>query len=132
MYPVRGMHKGRKVVKTRKLLAIVVILACIAIAAAARKGDLLALQAFNRAGRFLGQAIADFLHIFNPTIVVLGGGVSQSYELFADTLFEAMKTHVMTPEFLDDFGIELAQLGDDVGLMGALALARESTNPNNV
>lgn len=104
----------------------------IVIAEAARKGDILARQAFKRAGRFLGQAIADYLHIFNPTIVVLGGGVSQSYELFADTLYEAMKTHVMAPEFLDDFSIELAQLGDDVGLMGALAFARESTSVNNI
>ena len=87
----------------------------------------MALQAFKRAGRYLGQAIADFLHIFNPTIIVLGGGVSQSYALFAETLDETMKTHVMAPEFLDDFSIVLAELGDDVGLMGALALAREST-----
>jgi glucokinase len=98
------------------------------IAEAAREGDLLAIRAFNRAGRYLGQAIADFLHIFNPTIVVLGGGVSQSYELFAETLHESMKTHVMAAEFLDEVTIELAELGDDVGLMGALALARESTS----
>lgn len=100
------------------------------IAEAARQGDILALQAFKRAGRYLGQAIADFLHIFNPTIVVLGGGVSQSYALFAETLYETMKTHVMAPEFMDDFTIALAELGDDVGLIGSLALARESTRQN--
>ncbi len=102
----------------------------IVISEAAKHGDILALQAYKRAGRYLGQAIADFLHIFNPTLVVLGGGVSQSYELFAETLYEVMKTHVMAPEFLDDCTIALAELGDDVGLMGALALARESTRPN--
>ena len=97
------------------------------IADAAREGDNLALQVFERAGGFLGQAIADFLHIFNPTIIVLGGGVSQSYSLFSEALFESMKLHVMAPEFLDNITIELAQLGDDVGLMGALAYAREMT-----
>jgi glucokinase len=99
-------------------------------AEAARNGDALALQAFKRAGRYLGQAIADFLHIFNPTIVVLGGGVSQSYDLFADTLYENLKIHLMAPEFLDNLTIKLAELADDVGLMGALALARESTSSN--
>lgn len=99
----------------------------IQIAEAARRGDILARQAFNRAGRFLGQAIADFLHIFNPTILVLGGGVSLSYDLFSETLHEAIKTHVMIPNFLDEFSVVIAELGDDVGLMGALALAREST-----
>ncbi len=98
------------------------------IAEAAKQGDILALQAFNRAGRYLGQAIADFLHIFNPTIIVLGGGVSQSYDLFSETLHEAIKTHVMIPNYLDDFSIAIAELGDDVGLMGALALARASTS----
>jgi glucokinase len=97
------------------------------IADAAREGDMLALQVFERVGRFLGQAIADFLHIFNPTIIVLGGGVSQSYSLFSKALHESMKSHVMAPEFLDNVTIELAQLGDDVGLMGALAYAREMT-----
>lgn len=98
------------------------------IAEAAKQGDTLARQAFNRAGKFLGQAIADFLHIFNPTILVLGGGVSQSYALFSETLHEAIKTHIMIPNYLDDFSIAIAELGDDVGLMGALALARESTS----
>ena len=98
------------------------------IAEAAKQGDILALQAFNRAGRYLGQAIADFLHIFNPTILVLGGGVSQSYDLFSETLHEAVKTHVMIPNYLEDFTIAIAELGDDVGLMGALALARASTS----
>ncbi len=98
------------------------------IAEAAKQGDILALQAFNRAGKYLGQAIAGFLHIFNPTILVLGGGVSQSYDLFSETLHEAVKTHIMIPNYLEDFTITIAELGDDVGLMGALALARESTS----
>jgi glucokinase len=97
------------------------------IAEAAKQGDELAILAFKRAGKFLGQAMADFLHIFNPTIIVLGGGVSQSYDLFADELQAAMRSHIMIPNYLDDFTISIAELGDDVGLMGALALAREST-----
>jgi glucokinase len=97
------------------------------IAEAAKAGDELALQAFKRAGTYLGWAIADFLHIFNPTIIVLGGGVSQSYELFSAELYTAIEARLMAPNFLDELEIVIAELGDDVGLMGALALAREST-----
>ena len=97
------------------------------IAAAANQGDALAVQAFKRAGKYLGQALADFLHIFNPTIIVLGGGVSQSYDLFADELQAALQAHLMMPHFAKDLTFALAELGDDIGLMGALALAREST-----
>ena len=98
-----------------------------AIATAAREGDALASRAFHRAGKYLGQAIADFLHIFNPTLVVLGGGVSQSYDLFSADLHESVRNHVMMPEFLNDLIITTAQLQDDVGLMGALALARQAS-----
>ena len=94
------------------------------IAEAARQGDALALEAYQRAGRYLGQGIADFLHIFNPSQVILGGGVSQSYDLFAETLHDSLRAHVMSPHFLDGLEIVTAQLGDDAGLLGALALAR--------
>jgi len=97
------------------------------IAEAAQQGDDLAIRAFKRAGKYLGQAIADFLHIFNPTLIVLGGGVSQSYDLFADELESAMRAQVMVSNYLDDLSIAIAELGDDIGLMGALALARETT-----
>ncbi len=98
-----------------------------AIAEAARRGDPLSIAAYHRAGRYLGQAIADFLHTFNPTLVILGGGVSQSYTLFADALHNALQEHIMSSHFLTGLQIVTAQLGDDAGLMGALALARMLT-----
>ncbi len=94
-----------------------------AIAEAARQGDELARQAYERAGYFLGLAIADFLHAFNPSIVILGGGVSQSSDLFLDRLRATLADHVMNPIYGRDLTITLAQLGDDVGLIGALAQA---------
>ncbi len=104
-----------------------------AIAEAARRGDALAREAYARAGRFLGQAIADFLHAFNPSVVVLGGGVSQSSDLFLENLHATLTASVMNPIYVRDLVITLAQLGDDAGLVGALAqaevlLAREHEN----
>lgn len=94
-----------------------------AIAEAARGGDMLARAAYERAGHFLGQAIADFLHAFNPSVVVLGGGVSQSSDLFLENLRATMTASVMNPIYVRDLSITLAQLGDDAGLVGALAQA---------
>ena len=45
---------------------------------AAKKGDVLALKAFRRAGFFLGIGLADLLNVLNPEVVVLGGGVWKS------------------------------------------------------
>lgn len=93
---------------------------------AAQAGDTLAIAALNRAGQYLGWAIADFLHIFNPTIVIIGGGVSNAGPYLFDPLRTAMYERVLNHHYTDGLQIVRAALGDDVGLMGALALAMES------
>lgn len=95
------------------------------VAAAAREGDSLSQAAFRRAGNFIGHAVADYLHIFNPSIVIFGGGVSQSGDLLLDPVRKAIPERVLSTHYLDNLQIVTAQLGDQAGLMGALALARE-------
>ncbi len=94
------------------------------IAQAAQSGDSLAIAALQRAGFFLGQALADFLHIFNPSLVIIGGGVSQSGELLFSPMMKALKEHVMSPQYLHGLIVTQASFGDEVVLIGALALAR--------
>ncbi|RME89196.1 MAG: ROK family protein [Anaerolineae bacterium] len=95
-----------------------------AVADAARKGDTLAREAFARAGKYLGLAVAGFLHIFNPSILILGGGVAQSGDLLLGPLQESLQTQLLNPAYLHHLTITTASLGDDAGLLGALALAR--------
>src|SRR3990172_5821964 len=95
------------------------------VAEAARSGDSLSIAALQRAGTFLGMAIADYLHIFNPTLVILGGGVSRSGDLLLDSVRKAILADVFEPHYLDNFSLVTAALGDDAGLLGALALIRE-------
>jgi glucokinase len=90
---------------------------------AAQQGDALAIHALSRAGEHLGQAIAGFLHTFNPSIVVLGGGVTQSGDLLLAPMRRTLEASVMDKSFLKNLQIVPAALGDDAGLMGALALA---------
>ena len=94
------------------------------VAEAAANGDELANEAFEIAGTFLGRAIADLLHIFNPTVIVLGGGVSNSRDLLLNPVKRTLESSVMTPEYIKDLQICFAKLGDQAGLVGALALAR--------
>lgn len=97
------------------------------VAAAAEKGDELALAAFERAGAFLGQAVVNYLHIFNPTMVIFGGGVSRSGPLLMEPVKAALRDHILSPYYLQDLTLTTAALGDEAGLMGALALARLSS-----
>jgi glucokinase len=90
---------------------------------AARKGDELAKEAFINAGEFIGQATADYLHMFNPSIVIFGGGVSLSGDLLLQPVKDSVRRHVMDSSYLDDLVITTAKLGDDAGLLGSLAQA---------
>lgn len=94
----------------------------VAIAEAARAGDPLALEAYERAGHYLGVGVSSFLHIFNPSIVIFGGGVSQSRELWRRAFEASLQAHVFNPAYLKNLVVTKAALGDDAGLLGALAL----------
>jgi glucokinase len=94
------------------------------IAEAARAGDALAISAFERAGHYLGIAVANYLAIFDPSILIFGGGVSQVGDLLFKPFEESLRKHTFHPHYLDNLVITKAALGDDAGLLGALALAR--------
>lgn len=91
---------------------------------AAENGDPLAKTALARAGTYLGHGIADFLHLFNPSIIVLGGGVARSGALLIEPMRQAISERIIAPEYMHGLTITQAALGDDGGLMGALALAQ--------
>lgn len=93
------------------------------IAEAASQGDALAIKAYQRAGEYLGIGVASFLHAFDPSIVIFGGGVSQVGGLLFDSFHESLKKRVFHPRYLDGLVITTAELGDDAGLLGARALA---------
>ena len=74
----------------------------------ARSGDPLAVGVMHTAAANLGVGLANFVHIFNPEIIVLGGGVSQS----ADILFQHVR-EVVAERIMPDYSvrIEPAALG---------------------
>jgi glucokinase len=94
------------------------------VADAARAGDGLAISAFKRAGYYLGIAVANYLAIFDPSILIFGGGVSQVGDLLFKPFEESLHKHTFHPHYLDDLVITKAELGDNAGLMGALGWAR--------
>jgi glucokinase len=93
------------------------------ISEAAENGDPLAKAALARSGSYIGLAIANFLHTFNPTAIILGGGVSRSGSFLLEPLRASVAEHVVSPEYMQGLVITTAELGDDAGLYGALALA---------
>lgn len=93
------------------------------IAEAAKHGDDLAIRAFQRAGEYLGIGVASCLHAFDPSIIIFGGGVSQVGNLLFDPFHASLKKRVFHPRYLEGLVITRAELGDEMGLLGARALA---------
>lgn len=89
---------------------------------AAKLGDKLAIQAFQRAGKHLGIGIASLLRLFNPTMIVLGGSVTKAGALLLDPMWAAIKEYAPAI-YWEGLSVVQAALGDDVGLLGAAALA---------
>jgi glucokinase len=93
------------------------------VADAALQGDPLACEAYHRAGEYLGIGVANYLAIFDPSIIIFGGGVSRAGDLLFKPFRESLNRHILHPRYLEDLVIAQAALGDDAGLLGARALA---------
>jgi predicted NBD/HSP70 family sugar kinase len=91
---------------------------------AARAGDAFSIEQFHITARYLGIGITNMLHIFNPERIVLGGSVwTHAQELMVDTIWQTIRSRAQSPEYWQELTIVSAALGDDVGLLGAVALA---------
>ncbi len=90
---------------------------------AALAGDALALDVVRHTGRLIGYGITSLMHLFNPTIFVIGGGVSTLGDLLFDPMREAIRQHALAPAYWEHTPIVLAALGDDVAIIGAATLA---------
>lgn len=95
---------------------------------AAQDGDALALETVQRAGRLVGYAITTLMHLLNPTIFVIGGGVSMLGDLLFEPIRETARAHVLDPAYAEGTEIVPAALGDDVAIIGAAALAFQQMN----
>lgn len=97
------------------------------VVAAARLGDPLAQELLGRAGWYIGMAVASLIGVFNPSLVIIGGGVSRAGDLLFEPLAQAASAHALPDLFR---GVEIASpgLGDDAGLLGAALLAVEATS----
>ena len=93
---------------------------------AALAGDALALRAVERAAYYLGIGVVNLIHIFDPDLVVLGGGVSKLGPLLFDPVRDWVRKYAITPEQRET-PILPAALGDQVGLLGAVAWAGEKS-----
>lgn len=87
---------------------------------AVKEGDKAAIEIAEEFGRYLGHGLATVSALVDPSIYVIGGGVSKAGEI----LFDYIKGPYMEKAFYANKEVKfaLAQLGNDAGIYGAAKL----------
>ena len=95
------------------------------LAKAIRANDKLTLKIFKKATKYLGIGIGSIVNFLNPEMIILGGGVVEALDdTFLDNIRAAAAKYAL-PNTLDGVQIVRAKLGDNSGILGAAALARQ-------
>lgn len=92
------------------------------VAIAARRGDLAAQRIFRRAGDYIGIGIAGLVNIFNPDIVIVGGGVAQVGDMLLEPIRQTVRRRALTAA-TQNLHISTALLGRRSSSMGAAVQA---------
>ena len=88
---------------------------------AARVGDAAALGLLNRSATLVGQTLAGLANFFNPSLIVIGGGVAHAGDAYLATIRQviyARSTALATRELL----VQVSQLGNRAGVIGAASM----------
>jgi len=91
------------------------------IADCARAGDHLCLEVMDETGHYIGVGLTNLITLYNPQVVVVGGGIAQAGELLLAPARRVVAARaLMVPA--STARIVPAELGDDAGIVGAAVL----------
>ena len=90
-----------------------------------RKGDAVAVAALDESAHYLGVGIANYINIFGPDVIVIGGGVFESLgKELLPKVKESARQRVFPEQSFRDTRICFTKLGDNSVPLGAVAYAR--------
>ena len=92
------------------------------VAMAASEGDSLALGVINKVATYLGVGLVNLVNIFNPEVIVVGGGMAKMGDLLLDPARQVVTDRAF-PVAAKAVRIVTTQLGDDAGMLGAALFA---------
>jgi len=89
---------------------------------AAEQGDALAGELITRTGYYLGVGLANLVNIFNPELIVIGGGLSNIGDMLLEPAFRIARERAYREAF-EAVRLVRAELGRNSGVLGAAAFA---------
>jgi glucokinase len=93
----------------------------IQVAEEAYRGDVLAEKAYQEFGQYLGASLVSMINLIDPEIIVLGGGVVKSTDLFLSDIKKEIKKYALAGGTVD-VKVVKGKLGDLAGAIGAAML----------
>lgn len=87
---------------------------------AVKEGDALAIEVAEEFGKYLGYALANIAVLTDPSVIVIGGGVSKAGEILLTFVEKYFRQRVFFAN--ESVKFALAQLGNDAGICGAAKL----------
>ncbi|MDQ0256089.1 glucokinase-like ROK family protein [Evansella vedderi] len=84
-------------------------------------GDPLSIEMLEKTGRYIGIGIVNVIHLFNPSLVIIGGGVSKAGDFILEPLKEIVQSRALTSKAKES-KIILSALGEEGSLIGAVTL----------
>ena len=90
----------------------------------ADRGEQVANEIISETVDYLGTGFSSLVNVFNPEVLVIGGGVAEAGDEFIARVERAIRGKAMKP-VLRDLQVVRAQLGNDAGSIGAIHMAAE-------
>jgi glucokinase len=90
--------------------------------AAAKEGDEFALELVEKEAFYLGVGLANVVNTYNPGLIAMGGGLTNEWDMFYETMIRVMKERALKAN-TEDLRVVKAALGTDAGIIGAAAVA---------
>ena len=87
-----------------------------------QKGDRIAEKTIEQSVYFLGRGVANLINIFNPQVIVIGGGVAEAGQKYIEMVKQIARHYAMIKP-LENVKLIGAQLGNSAGFLGAAAFA---------
>ncbi len=97
------------------------------IAKSARQGEESLQSVYREMGYYLGIGVANLITLFNPELIIFGGGVMKAKDLFWDKMKNSAADNAL-PSSWQDCQLVEAELEDRTGVIGAVAVAIQAYN----
>jgi glucokinase len=121
---IRRISEGERSVLTEMVAGKIENITAEKVEVAARGGDSLALEVISQAATYLGVGMVNLVNIFNPEMIIVGGGVAKMGELLLEPARQVVKERAFRLP-AQAVRIVPAQLGDNAVVIGAAVFAYE-------